>query len=171
MLAFRIIAAIAIVLLLAVLGNFFWSLIMPGAGRVDAVAARRIRQVCGFNSECKVRLGDLFDGNWDTVYEFGYNVSQSEIDQVLGGHIVRAHDLQRVLVFERQGKPIRVQYARGGVEKPLEGEIEFEAEHHREQNWAMYRHDEWVRVNSFRVDPADAGSGTYYVLSSMVNPQ
>jgi hypothetical protein len=169
MLAFRIIAAIVIVLLLAVLGNFFWSLFMPGAGRVDAVAARRIHQVCGFNSECKVRIGDLFDGSWDTVYEFGYDVPQSQIDQVLGGHIVQARDLQRVLVFERNGQPIRVQYAKGGIEKPLEGEIDFGAEHHREQNWAMYRHDDSVRVNSFRVDPSDANSGSYYVLSSM-NP-
>jgi hypothetical protein len=169
MLAFRIIAGLVIVLLLVVLGNFFWSLFMPGAGRVDAVAARRIHQVCGFNSECKVRVGDLFDGHWDTFYEFGYEVPQSEIDQVLGAHIVRAHDLQRVLVFERDGHAIRVQYSNGGIEKPLEGEIEFGAEHHREQNWAMYRHDDWVRVNSFRVDPADTSSGSYYVLSSM-NP-
>lgn len=169
MLAFRIIAAVVIVLLLVVLGNFFWSLFMPGAGRVDAVAARRIHQVCGFNSECKVRIGDLFDGKWDTFYEFGYNVSQSEIDRALGGHIVRAKDLQRVFVFELNGQPTRVQYAKVGVEKPLEGEIEFGAEHHREQSWAMYRHDEWVRVYSFRVDPSDTNSGSYYVLSSLTS--
>jgi hypothetical protein len=171
MMASRIIAAIVLVGLVVVLGSFFWSLWMPGAGRLDAVAARRIHQQCGFNAECKVRVGDLFDGNWDTVYEFGYSVSQKEIDRVLGAHIVRARDLQRVLVFERNSHVIRVEYANGGVEKPLEGEIEFEAEHHREQSWMRYGHDDWVRVNSFRVDPADAHSGTYYVLSSMVNPQ
>jgi len=169
MLAFRIIAAVVIVLLLAVLGNFFWSLFMPGAGRVDAVAARRIHQVCGFNSECKVRIGDLFDGNWDTVYEFGSDVSQSEIDQVLGARIVAVRKAQRILVFSRNGHVTLARYSNSGIEKPLEGEIEFGAEHHREQNWAMYRHDDWVRVNSFRVDPSDANSGSYFVLSSM-NP-
>ena len=95
---------------------------------------------------------------------------QSEIDQALCEHIVRARDLKRVLVFERKGHTMRVQYARGGIEKPLEGEIEFGAEHHREENWAMFRHDDWVRVNSFRIDPSDASGGSYYVLSSM-NPQ
>jgi len=169
-LAFRIIAAVVLITLAIVLGSFFWSLFVPGAGRIDAVASRRIYQLCGFNAECKVRIGDIFDGKWDTFYEFGADVSQAEINKTLGAGVVAVRDQQRILVFLQNGHVALVQYARGGVEKPLEGEIEFEEEHHREQRIVMYRRNTWVRVNAYPVDSSGKHRGNYYVLSLTTSP-
>ena len=167
MLASRIIVVVVLVMLVLVLGSFFWTLLAPGAGRVDAVASHRIYQLCGFEAQCKVRIGDIFGGDWDTFYEFGEEVPQATIDRVLGDHTVQAKDLQRVLVFARNGHVSQVKYAQSGVDNPFEGQIAFESERHREQRVVRYDHDTELRVTAYPVDPANKRRGIYYVLSTV----
>jgi hypothetical protein len=165
-LAFRIIAFVALGLLVLVLGSFFWTLLFPGAGQVDSVASRRIYQLCGFEAECKVRIGDLFNGDWDTFYEFGEEVPQSQIDQVLGSDIVLARARQRVLVFVRHGHVVLVKYS-PGTDQPFEGQIAFESERHREERVVRYPRNAELRVTAYPVDASSRRHGVYYVLSSV----
>jgi len=165
-LAFRIIAFVALGLLVLVLGSFLWTLLFPGAGQVDSVASRRIYQLCGFEAECKVRIGDIFNGNWDTFYEFGEDVPQEQIDQVLGSHVVLAKPRQRILVFVRYGHVVLVKYS-PATERPFEGQIAFESERHREERVVRYLHNTELRVTAYPVDASSRRHGVYYVLSSV----
>jgi hypothetical protein len=166
MLAFRIIAAVAFLLLVLVVGSFLWTLAAPAVGSQDAVAGRRINETCAFATECRMRLSDLFDGDWDTFYEFGPQVPQSVMDDALGRRRVLARAGDRLLVFTKGGRIKAAEYAKDGTGKPLEGEIEFEGERYREQRSVMYRRNTWMRIQRFPVDASDPHQGNYFVLSA-----
>lgn len=162
----RIIAGIAVALIVFVAVSFVWTMISATAGPLDSQAVRRIERQCGFQAECKVRLGDLFSGDWDTFYEFGVGVDQATIDNALGTHRVKRSEHQRTLVLMKEGHVISAEHENYGVEQPLDGQVEFEDEHHREQSWVSYGRDSVLRVSSFRADPTK-GKGSYYVLSAV----
>ena len=161
----RIIAAIAGALVLFVVGALIWTLLTAKAGAMDAQAARRIERECGFQAECKVRLGDLFDGDWDTLYEFGVGVDQTTMEAALGVDRVKPAKGKRTLVLMKDGHVFTSEHEAYGEGTPLAGQIEFASEHHREQGWVKYDHESVLRVTTFRIDPAQ-GKGSYYVLSA-----
>jgi hypothetical protein len=170
MFVFRLVAAAVVALLLFVVGAFFWSMFVPNAGQLDAIAARRIRAYCGFRSECKIQAQNLFDGDWDTFLEFGAGMSQDEINQVLGTSSVHHREGQRTLIFSREGHIVQRGYENDGADHPLAGEVLFGDEHHRDQNWIHLRRDSWLRVNSFPVDSADQSKGIYFILNTADAP-
>ena len=161
----RIIAGIAIALILFVAAALVWSMVSATTGALDAQAVRRIERQCGFQAACKVRLGDLFSGDWDTFYEFGVSVDQATINQVLGTDRVKRAPNQRTLVLVKQGHIVASEREAYGAQGPLEGQIEFENEHHREQSWVSFGRESVLRVSTFRADPAK-DKGSYYVLSA-----
>ena len=162
----RIIAGIAVALIAFVAGAFVWSIISATAGPLDSQAVRRIERQCGFQAECKVRMGDLFTGDWDKFYEFGVGVDQETIDTALGTHRVKRAERQRTLVLMKEGHVVSAEHENYGVEQPLDGQVEFEDEHHREQSWVSYGREDVLRVSTFRADPKK-GNGSYYVLSAV----
>jgi hypothetical protein len=162
----RIIAGIALLAVVLVVGGLLWSLFGANSEGMDRIAARRIDQICGFQRECKVRMGDLFAGDWDTFYEFGAGLTQAEVDGVLGAGRARTGDLQRLLVLTRNGKVVSSQLEDGGVETPLDQEVEFDDERHRDRRWVAIQRDTWLRVNRFPVQNAKGAAGTFYVLSN-----
>lgn len=162
----RIIAGIAVALILFVAVALVWSMISATAGPLDSQAVRRIERQCAFQAECKVRLGDLFRGDWDRFYEFGVGVDQATIDSALGTNRVKRSERQRTLVLMKEGRIVSAEHENYGVEQPLDGQVEFEDEHHREQSWVSYDRNTVLRVSSFRADPVK-GKGSYYVLSAV----
>ena len=171
----RTLAAITVVLFAVVLSFFLWSLFSPQAGRMDEYASARIRRLCGFSRPCSVRIGDLFQGDWDTFYEFGAAVPQADIDSTL--HTTQVHRVEgkRTLVLTRVGRIVATENAAFGADKPFDGEIEFEDERHREEHIVRYGRATSLRVTSFPTEPNAGGNGIFYVLSdeteSQANPQ
>ena len=161
----RIIAAIAVALLLFVVGAFIWSVVTAKTGALDAQAARRIERQCGFQAECKVELGNLFDGDWDTFYEFGVGVDQATIEGALGVDRVKRANGQRTLVLMKDGHVFASEHEAYGKDQPLAGQIEFATEHHREQGWVKYSRESVLRVSTYRIDPPQ-GKSFYYVLGT-----
>ena len=161
----RIIAGLAIALMLFVIGAFVWSMLTAKTGPMDAQAVRRIERQCGFQAECKVRLGDLFDGDWDTLYEFGVGVEQPTMESVLGVERIKRASGQRTLVLMKDGHVLASEHEAYGIQQPLAGQIEFANEHHREQGWVKYGRDSVLRVTMFRSD-SSKGNGSYYVLAT-----
>ena len=159
---FRVIAYLAIFGLIWIMGTLLWSLLSPGASRMDAYATARIRKLCGYQANCKVKAGELFAGDWDTVFVFGSGVTQHEIDALLGRGFVRAPDTERIIVLRKNGKILRVERESDYFEKPVNGQVEFEDEDHREQRTVGYRRDQWLRVTPFPIQP----SGRFYVLTT-----
>jgi len=163
--AFRFLAFLCLLGILWVVGALVWSLVSPAASRMDTYASARIRKLCGYESNCKVRVGDLFEGDWDTVYIFGAGVSQKEIDAVLGPGYVRAGNRERIVVLERKNHILRAEHSPAMGRRPVDGQIEFEDEDHREQRIVRYTRDVWLRVMSFPIEPR----GTFYVLTTAGN--
>ena len=161
----RVLAAITGVLFAAVIGVFLWSLFSPQAGRMDAYASARIRRLCGFSRPCSVRIADLFQGDWDTFYEFGAAVPQSQIDATLHSNVVRGIEGKRTLVLTRAGRIVATENAAFGADKPFDGEIEYGDERHREQHIVRFGRDTPLRVTSFPTEPIAGGNGIFYVLS------
>jgi hypothetical protein len=159
----RIIAALAVAMVLFVVGALLWSVASAKAGPLDAQAVRRIDRLCGFETQCKVRLGDLFDGDWDAFYEFGVGVDQATMDSVLGTHQVKRADRQRTLVLMNGSRVVAAEHETYGVQQPLAGQIEFVDEHHREQSWAKFSRETRMRVTTFH---AGDTKGNYYVLTA-----
>jgi hypothetical protein len=163
--AFRFFAFLCLLAVLWVVGALIWSIVYPAASRMDTYATARIRKLCGYESNCKVRIGDLFAGDWDTLYIFGAGVSQKEIDAVLGPGYVRAGNRERIVVLERNSHILRAEHSPALGNRPINGQIEFEDEDHREQRIVRYSHGAWLRVMGFPVEPR----GTFYVLTTADN--
>ncbi len=161
----RTLAAVTFVLFAAILGVFLWSLFSPQAGRMDAYASARIRRLCGFSRPCSVRIGDLFQGDWDTFYEFGAAVPQTQIDSTLHSTLVHRIEGKRTLVLTRVGRIVATENAAFGADKPFDGEIEFEDERNREERIVRYGRTTALRVTSFPTEPIAGGNGIFYVLS------
>ena len=159
---FRFIALLAVLGVLWVVGGLVWSLMSPAESRMDAFASSRIRRECGWSSNCKIHTGDLFEGDWDTVYVFGAGITQPELDFTLGPGKVRAREHDRIVVLEKNNHILRADHAPAPLDKPLDGEIEFEDDDHRELKIVRYNHDQALRVIGFPLQP----SGRFYVLTA-----
>jgi hypothetical protein len=158
----RFIAVLCFAAVLWVVGALVWSLISPPTSRMDAYASARIRRVCGYEANCKVMAGELFQGDWDEAYIFGAGVSQHEIDEVLGPWLVRARSNERIVVLERNKHVLLAEHTPEPMGKQVDGQIEFEGEDHREQRIVRYRRQAYLRVTSFPIEPR----GRFYVLTT-----
>jgi hypothetical protein len=168
MLAFRIIAAAVVVALVFVLGAVVWSLSVPGVVGLDATAARRITQICGFSAACKVKIDNLFEGDWDTFYAFGADVPQEEVDSALGPGRIRVGERQRLLVLTKGGRVVTSQHEDESVQRVREREVQFDDEGDRDRHWIGIRRGTVLRVNKYPIGQAGGRGGSYYVLSTGV---
>ena len=162
-------AAISICIILGVVYLKVSWLGPPDPGSIDRAAVKRIRILCGPRKDCEVTLRDIFKGDWDTNYEFGYSVSQNEVDRALGSQSVRVSDLQRILVFKNDGKIVRKGYGDSGQGQPLADEVEFSGTHtNPAPGWIKYPAD--ARFKVVDCDTKEGGKlggpygGTYYLL-------
>ena len=142
------------------------------AGPVDDKAVHEIRQLCGDRADCDVHLHDLMPGKWDTFYEFGPYQDQEDINEVLGTTTVHASNLQRILVFSRDGKVVKVRYSDFGVERPMDGEVVFDEEFRSPVPfWVKYSSDQLLRVTYCDTNKGvpiwRPTTGTYYLLTPL----
>jgi hypothetical protein len=158
-------AAISICIILGVvyICVVFW-FAPPDPGSIDRAAVKRIQILCGSRKDCEVTLKDIFQGDWDTFYEFSYSVSQKEVDRVLGSRAVRVSDLQRVLVFERAGKIVGKGYGDSGQGQPLANEVDFSGA--LADGAPGLKYDSEARFKVVACDTKEGGpyGGTYYLL-------
>jgi hypothetical protein len=158
---------IAIVIVAAYMALFLFT--PPSPGSIDKDAVKRINTLCGSRADCNITLRDIFKGDWDTYYEFSYSVNQTTVNQVLGNQSVRVSDLQRILIFTKDGKIVRKGYGDSGQGQPLANEIEFSGTYEKgTEGWVKYDSDA-----KFKVIPCSTKEGgklggpyggTYYLL-------
>ena len=97
-------------------------------GLVDATMAKNIRHLCAEKPACQFRLQDVLPGDYDLFYEFGPYQQQEDLSRELGPNVVPRSELQRLLVFSKDGHITQTQYADFGVQRPMNGEVVFEEE-------------------------------------------
>jgi hypothetical protein len=122
---YRIIRAFVTLLLIVVAVYFFRRAGSPGAGEFDETAYARLDSACGYKPECKVNLGALFDGDWDTLWAFGRQTSQAELDAALPGAGLTARAGKRLIVLTAAGRVTQTLYEPASPETVLEHQVVF----------------------------------------------
>ncbi len=140
----------------------------PGA--VDEAAASRIRTLCPNNENCRLHLNDILPGDWDTFYEFGGYINQDEVNQALGTDKVHIDEPKRILVFRKDNKVVRTEYATFGRDRPLDQELVFQEEFSsRAPTWVKYPPTALFQVTFCDTEKNGRlrrpGTGTYYLLT------
>jgi len=159
-------AAVATCVVLAVAYLAFLLLSPQDPGSIDRAAVKHIHALCGLRTDCEVTFRDIAKGDWDNFYEFGYSVSQAKVNQVLKTRSVGVSDLQRVLVFVKDGKIVRKSYGDTGQGQPLANQIEFSGTY--QDGWIKFSAD--TRFKVLTCDTKEGGNfggpygGTYYLL-------
>ena len=113
------------VLIVASICIYLEVLAPPDPGSFAHTGVQRIQALCGSRTDCEVTLRDVFPGDWDTFYEFGYDVSQHDVSETLHTHMVWVSDLRNIYALSKDGRVVRSAHGETGQEQPLAGEIEF----------------------------------------------
>ncbi len=86
-----------------------------------------ILQKCGPARNCTVRLSELTPFKWDKMFYFDYGVAPSDRRRAIGNSL-STHELERQVVFLRDGKIIDNEFLPTDVEKPIGNQIVFETD-------------------------------------------
>ena len=160
-----------VVVCIAILGGGLLILLdSVSPGRLDGEISRRIAAQCGPRPDCEVRLGDLIPGTWDTFYEFGPTVPQSELTRILRTPRIHVAHLQRVLVMLESGRVVHRQYAHTGLLQPMAGEVVFASPNPSpEVQWVAFAPGASFRVTSCPTKEGGSAlgqhGGNYYLLT------
>jgi len=149
----------------------------PDPGSFAHVGVKRIQALCGPRTDCEVTLRDVFPGDWDTFYEFGYDMSQHDVSEVLHTHTVWVWDLRNIYVLSKGGRVIRSTHGETGQGQPLAGEIEFIGgydPHH--PGWQMYSSSARFKVKTCPTLEGGKlfgpyGGTSYLLILSPVRPE
>ena len=141
----------------------------PDSGSFAHIGVEHIQALCGSRTDCEVTLHDVFPGDWDTFYEFGYDASQRDVSETLHTHMVWVSDLRNIYALSKDGRVVRSAHGETGQEQPLAGEIEFSGGYDpRHPGWQKYPASARFKVKTC---PTFEGGklfgpygGTYYLL-------
>ena len=104
--------------------TYGWLFTRPDPGPFDRLAVRRLHQLCGKRTDCQVRLRDLSDRQWDTLYEWsGGNFADQDVSGRIGRPFHRRSELMRVIVLLRGGQVVSQTEGDEGVESSIAGEV------------------------------------------------
>ena len=166
---FRALAVLPVILITIALVIFAWYYSRPPrAGHLDAYAVSRILSTCHWQSQCIIRVGDLFQGDWDTFHEFGPAIPQAQVDRILRPASVQKGDTTtRLLVLTRDGRVIQSEREATGTGLPLDGEVDFGGERYRNESIIQFTRSTRLEVNAFPTRDSAGHDGTFYVLTPL----
>ena len=95
--------------------------------QIEGKIGAAISQRCGKARNCTVRLSDLTPFKWDKMFYFDYNITPSERRRVVGIGF-DTHELERQIVFLRDGRVVKNEFLPTDIEKPIANEIAFSTE-------------------------------------------
>ncbi len=159
---YKIIAAFTVVLILVVAAYFLHHAFTPGAGDFDEAAYTRIASTCGYKQECKVNLGNLYDGDWDTLWLFGAGTQQAELDAVLPQTTPQPGSNQRLVVLTLNGKIQSRIVEPADQELYLDHQVVFRINQNSEQTLHLPR-DSWLWAN--RTPSRHQTGDSFYILT------
>ena len=167
----RTIVALVFVSAVIFFGGMFIQIDSVSPGRLDLHAAQQIRNVCGANPTCTVRLAQLIPGDWDTFYEFSPSVPREAIDHIVQNSRIRTAPYQRVLILTKDGKVVRRQYAHTGQTQPLAGAVVFDTPSSGPQHgWVAYPPSVLLQVTRCTTREGGSAFGTHGGIYFLLTP-
>jgi hypothetical protein len=91
---------------------------------IEGKMGAAISQRCGKARDCTVRLSDLTPFKWDKMFYFDYGVTPSDRRRVVGIGF-DTHELERQIVFLRDGRVVENEFLPTDIEKPIANQIVF----------------------------------------------
>jgi hypothetical protein len=122
--------------------------------RLENEIGRQLKSRC-HSAQCVVRISELTPFDWDAMLYFSYGVQSSERLEAAGVK-VSTPDLERQLVFLKNGKVVRDELLLTGIENPVEGEVQIEVP---TKGWVKCD-----RQSEFGVKELEAGRGTHFFV-------
>lgn len=123
-----------------------------------------ILQRCGKARNCMVRLSDVTPFKWDKMFSFDYGVSPSDREKAVGISF-KTHELERQIVFVRDGKVILNEFLPTDIEKPVLNSIVFVSSGSDDASRPFACQDSAV----FQATYDDFGTGIPFYLLKQVN--
>ena len=132
----------------------------PRSGKVEQEIVSEISQKCGDRGSCRIQIdrAALFD--WDKMYAFKYTATAQDRERVLGTKAVGYRDLERQLVFLKDGKVVHQESEPTNVEHPVRNEVVFDIPD--SAAFKSYPHEA-----AFWVNRLSSSAGPYYELSEV----
>ena len=120
----------------------------------------RIENNCASSPKCTLRMKDVTEFAWDRMYAFKYTASEKEVEDALGVKPGVFRELQRKLVFTKNGRIVFQEDEPTNVEHPIKDEVVFDIPDN-----ASYR--VYGPEVAFNVSKMTSEAGPYYELTQI----
>ena len=78
------------------------------------------------NENCKVRVADLTDFQWDKMVVFNYSISDAVVNDAIWFDYKNYDDQTRPWIFIKNNRIVYAENNPAGIEGPVEGEVAFD---------------------------------------------
>jgi hypothetical protein len=118
---------IAFVALCLAGGAFAWHFLSPPATPpFESKILQSINETCTGNTLCTLQMSTVTPFDWDKMYAFEMGIGASEMNQLLGTNDAEYCDLQRHLIFLKNGKIVFQECEPEGIEEATKNEMTFD---------------------------------------------
>jgi hypothetical protein len=118
-----------------------------------------ISATCHASWPCQLDLRGSTSFQWDALYAFKYNASKAEIENATRVSVANYEELTRYLVFEKDGKVVRIESEPTNVEHPIKNEVAFDM-----PDTSVYR--VFSANTEFVVTQEHSEAGLYFLLKA-----
>jgi hypothetical protein len=129
-------------------------------GKVERELVSQITQKCGNRGSCRLQIDQLASFDWDRLYAFKYTATEQDRERALGTKDVGYRDLERQLVFLKDGKIVHQESESTNVEHPVKNEVVFDI-----PDAVAFK--SYPRGTVFSINQLNGSSGPYYELSEV----
>jgi hypothetical protein len=119
-----------------------------------------IAHSCPDRASCRIRVDQATSFNWDRLYVFKYTATEKDREQALGMKDDGYRDLERQLVFLKNGKIVFQESEPTNVEHPIKDEVVFDI-----PDAAAFK--SYANGAEFSVTQVTGESGPHYQLSQV----
>jgi hypothetical protein len=116
---------------------------------------------CTNNQSCQLKLADITDFSWDSLYYFDIAMTKDEVSKIMNISVERYTPGNRTIVFIKDGQIVRTEYLSNDVEGYENNEVVFRG---LNDNYGKYDSN-----TIFRIVKNQQTSYTYYVLEPTAN--
>jgi hypothetical protein len=138
-------------------------LCLPGctrSGKVERALVSQITQSCRDQAPCQIRVDQATWFDWDKMYAFKYTATEPDREKALGMKDDGYRDLERQLVFLKNGKIVFQESEPTNAEHPIKNEVVFDIPDAEASK-------SFSRETVFSVTKLRSEAGRYFQLNQM----
>lgn len=127
------------------------------SGKVETALVAQISRACAGQASCRIRIDQATSFDWDKMYAFKYTATEQDREHALGMKDIGYRDLERQIVFLKDGKIVHQESEPTNVEHPVKNEVVFDI-----PDAVAFK--SYSRGTEFTVDRLNGKLGPYFQL-------